>query len=159
MAGELASLMVDWSARRGWSRPRPAQGRYALTIDLGLEVDLFQVDKDLYFEGRVAEVPEDSIERAALLNRLLKLQLARSAVDDAVLCMDRDADARHDGAGEVLLLFERHGLQGLGEARFEELLGAFVARLDLWTRAAADGASAPARAPMPLEGALRTFFP
>lgn len=158
MAGELASLMAGWSARRGWSGPQPTPDRFALTVDLGLEVGLFQVDTDLYLEGRVAEVPRDPAERAALLSRLLKLQLARGGSDDAVLCMDHDADAPAGGEGQMLLLFERHGVQGLGGARFEELLGGFVARLDLWTRAAAEG-SATARAPVPLEGALRTFFP
>ncbi len=154
MSNELMALMAALAERRGWRSPQAELGRYALVLDLNLELSLFQVDRLLYLEGWIAALPGSGPAREELLRRLLRLHLARIRDHGEVLTL---ADAEPNGAdgaepadpagdARQLMLYWCLDVTTLDLPAFEEALGSFASALDFWVRAAAQ-APAPAGPP------------
>lgn len=148
MAGELGSLLSQWCATRQMAEPgRESDGRAFMVFDGLYEVALSQVGPTILLEAELGPVPERRDAAEALLETLLRMQLARAAEGEQTLSLSE--------AG-VLELSEQMEAGRLDRLRFEARLGAFV---NATAAMSALMASEPAaRAPMP-PMATQVLFP
>ena len=150
---QLATLMQALARQHAWAYRPPERGRYAIVVGLGLEISLFQVDQEIFFEGWVAAVPSSRAEREETLRRLLQLQLARLARFDQVLILSSEPSLQ--GETQQLMLYQRLSVEGLRLDDFERALSRFVTALDLWGQVAAGSP----RSPMPVVPHAGMLFP
>ena len=149
MAGELERLLSEWSARRQiGSTDRDESGRHFLVFDGRFEVALSQLGDAIYLESDIAPLPVRRDQAEELLERLLKLQLARARFGKDILSITED--------GATIMLFRPLRVNRMTLKSFEEDLGAFVNSLAFM--ASDINATAP-RAPRPVMPAEQVFIP
>jgi hypothetical protein len=146
---QVDKLMSDLWRRHGWTAPRAdADGRYSLVVDAGMEISIFQVGRELFFESPVGRVPDDREARETLMSRMLRSQLARVGRRSDVLCLEPD--------GPGLVLYRRMPVSEVDLRVLEEALGAFANSVDFWSRESFGAGTKPTRTFQP---AMRMWFP
>ena len=119
MAGELETLLSQWSARRDIAASeRDAEGKHYLVFDGQHEVALSQLGNSIFLESDLAPLPGRRAEAEDLLERLLKFQLAQAQSGEDVLSVTE--------AGDTLTLFRVMRADRVDLNAFEKGLGGFV---------------------------------
>ena len=145
----LDNLLDHWAGVRSTGPPRRDQdGRHYYVFDGEFEVALSQLGDAIYLETDLTDLPKRRDEAEAVLERLLKMQLARSGEEILAVKPDRDQ----------LMLFgilraDRIDLRG-----FETALGRFVNAAAFWMKQLEPGAQ-PAVSVGAGPAAEQIFFP
>jgi hypothetical protein len=148
MAGELDRLVNQFAQQRRLNSPRhDGQDRYFMLVDDDIEIALFQSGESIYLEGQLEAIPADRQQAEDLLERTLRLHLARLQEHQEVICIDSQENS--------LVLFRLLPARLLRLADLEKALEAFVNALEFWT---GEISQPPARtlAPPPQ---MRMLFP
>ena len=145
MARELENLLAQWSQRRGLAPATLGEdGKHYYVFDGNYEVGLSQAGPRIYFETSLGSLPGRKDQAEALLERLMKLQLARSRRSAEVLALTPEGDG--------LTLFHAIPVDRLDLRHFDMALGAFVNTVAFWSRKLSDnGFPARSGAALPLQ--------
>ncbi|MEM8991073.1 MAG: CesT family type III secretion system chaperone [Pseudomonadota bacterium] len=148
MAGELASFLQTWCALRDVPVPaREADGRCFLVFDGLYEIALSQLGRSIQLEADLAPLPQRRDLAEALLERLLKLQLARAPESAAALTLSGE---------QRLVAVEQIASDRLENRVFEERLGGFVNTVAMFMTLLSEEATP--RPPAPMQAA-QFFYP
>ena len=149
MAGELETLLSEWSARREISASqRDSDGKHYLVFDGAHEVALSQLGNSIFLESDLTPLPGRRDEAEKLLERLMKFQLAQARSGDDVLSVTE--------AGDTVTMFRVMRADRLDLNTFENGLGGFVNAIAFMASHVAPS-ERPALRPQPM--AEQVFIP
>jgi Tir chaperone protein (CesT) family len=142
MAQHLHTLLEEWSTSRDLDGTEAgvdvdAEGKSYLTFDGDHEVALSQLGDAIYLESDLAPIPGRREAAEALIERLLKLQLASARTGHEVLSLAAD--------GETLTLFRVLSAGETSLASFQRDLGDFVSSVAFFASKLAAAPKAVAR--------------
>ena len=126
MAGELETLLEEWAERRQVEAPQSrSDGKHFFVFDGEFEVAASQLGPSIFLETDLVALPGHREAAESLLDRLLKLQLARARTAHEVVSLAPGSD--------TLMLFRVLRADRIEFRAFQKAMSDFVNAAAFWT--------------------------